>query len=148
MQIPFLSQLQTLTGPTVNKIVGAGPAGPARTAAERWLQHVLHGLPELLAAAVGEISSGQLLASYTTAREFSPAKIIGFNAEVIRQQRQAMRALQLPPDEQLTELLITLRTQLHLLRLLPDGQRFLYVAVDCRDTNLGIAREVMRTCET
>ncbi|RSK46334.1 hypothetical protein [Hymenobacter perfusus] len=148
MQIPFLSQLQTLTGPPVNKIVGVASAGPARLAAEQILQHVLHGLPELLAAAVGQIASGQLLASYTTSRDFNPAKIIGFNAEVIRQQRQAMQALHLPPDEQLTELLITLRTQLHLLRLLPDGQRFLYVAVDCRDTNLGIAREVMRTCET
>ncbi|MCA8833403.1 hypothetical protein [Hymenobacter pini] len=148
MQIPFLSQLQTLTGPAINKVVGAGTAGPERTAAERLLTNVLRGLPELLAAAVGQVATGHMLASYTTNREFNPAKIIGFNAEVIRQQQQAMRALQLPADEQLTELLITLRTQLHLLRLLPDGQRFLYVAVDCRDTNLGIAREVMRTCET
>ncbi|MBT9393165.1 hypothetical protein KLP40_08310 [Hymenobacter sp. NST-14] len=148
MQIPFLHHIQSLTGPPVNKIVGTAPAGPERTAAERVLTRVLSGLPELVAAAVGQVASGQLLASYTTSKDFNPAKIIGFNAEVIRQQRQAMQALRLPPDEELTELLITLSSQLHLLRLLPDGKRFLYVAVDCHDTNLGIAREVMRTCET
>lgn len=148
MQIPFLQQIQTLTGPPVNKVVGTAPAGPERTAAERLLTRVLQGLPELIAAAVGQVASGQLLASFTTTKEFNPAKIIGFNAAVIRQQQQAMKALQLPPDEQLTELLITLSSQLHLLRLLPDGKRFLYVVVDCHDTNLGIAREVMRTCET
>lgn len=147
MQLPFLNRLQGLTGPVVNKIVSPLAAGPEREAAERILQHVLTGLPELVAAAIVQESSGHALATYTTAREFNVSKVIGHNAEVIRQQRQALLALQLPAEEQLEEVLITLQTQLHLLRLLPDGRRFLYVVVDCRDTNLGIAREVMRTCE-
>ncbi|GAB2772847.1 hypothetical protein HNQ93_000825 [Hymenobacter luteus] len=147
MQLPFLNRLQGLTGPVVNKIVSPGAAGPEQTAAELILQHVLAGLPELVAAAVVLEDSGQALATYTTAREFNVGKVIGYNADVIRQQRLALKALQLPAEEQLEEVLITLRTQLHLLRLLPDGRRFLYVVVDCRDTNLGIAREVMRTCE-
>jgi predicted regulator of Ras-like GTPase activity (Roadblock/LC7/MglB family) len=117
-------------------------------AAERLLQQVLAGLPELIGAAVVQMDSGQALASYTTAREFSLSKVVGFNAEVIRQQHLAMQALLLPAEEQLEEILITLQTQLHLLRLLPDGQRFLYVVVDSRDTNLGIARAVLRTCKS
>lgn len=148
MQLPFLNRLQGLTGPVVNKIVSSGgAAGPERLAAERILQHVLAGLPELVAAAVVQVEGGQALATYTTAREFNLSKVLGHNAEVIRQQRLALAALRLPAEEQLEEVLITLQTQLHLLRLLPDGRRFLYVVVDCRDTNLGIAREVMRTCE-
>ncbi|QNH62612.1 hypothetical protein [Hymenobacter sediminicola] len=146
MPIPFLQRIQALAGSAVNKIVPAGP-GPAAAAAEQLLKQLLSGLPELLAAAVVEVESGQLLASYTTSREFNLSKAIGFNAEVIRQQRRAMQALQLPAEEQLDDILITLQNQLHLLRLLSDGRRFLYVAVDCRDTNLGIARAVMRTCQ-
>ncbi|SET93081.1 MULTISPECIES: hypothetical protein [Hymenobacter] len=149
MNIPFLHHLQSLTGPPLNKIVGVAPAGPGRANAEGLLRRVLGGLPELVAAAVGEVADGRLLASYTSSKDFDPAKIIGFNAAVLRQQQQALKALGLSEQqEQLTELLITLRRQLHLLRLLPDGKRFLYVAVDCHDTNLAIAREVMRTCDT
>ncbi|UOQ78799.1 hypothetical protein MUN84_09825 [Hymenobacter sp. 5516J-16] len=138
--------MQELAGPAVNKVVSAA-AGAEKVSAERIIHHLLAGLPELLGAAVVEVESGQALASYTTSREFNLSKVVGFNAEVVRQQGRALAALQLGPEEQLEEILITLHSQLHLLRLLPDGRRFLYVAVDCRDTNLGIAREVMRTCE-
>ncbi|OON68399.1 hypothetical protein B0919_14575 [Hymenobacter sp. CRA2] len=123
-----------------------GAATAERTAAEQVLHRVLAGLPELLAAAVVRIADGQVLASYTTARELNPDKVAAFNAEVVKQQRQALAALQ-QTDEALEDILITLRTQFHLLRVLADGRRVLYVAVDCRDTNLGIAREVLRTCE-
>lgn len=146
MPLSFLQRIQALAGPIVNKVVTTG-AGPAAVAAEQLLQRLLGGLPELLAAAVVEVDSGQMLASYTTSREFNLGKAIGFNVEVVRQQRKAMQAQQLPAEEQLEEILITLSNQLHLLRLLADGRRFLYVAVDRRDTNLGIARAVMRTCE-
>jgi len=146
MQIPFFQRLQALAGPTVNKIVAVG-TGPEVGVAEQLLQRVLTGLPELLGAAVVQIESGQALATYTTTRELNLSKVLSFNAEVIRQQRQAMRALLLPDEERLEEILITLQTQLHLLRLLPDGRNFLYVVVDCRDTNLGIARTVLRASE-
>jgi hypothetical protein len=146
MPIPFLQRLQTLTGPAVNKIVPAS-SGSDATAAEQLLQHVLVGLPELLGAAVVDVESGQALATYTTSRDFNVGKVLDFNAEVIRQQRRSMQALHLPAEEQLQEILITLNTQLHVLWLLADGRRFLYVVVDSRDTNLGIARAVIRTCE-
>ncbi|WP_022825199.1 hypothetical protein [Hymenobacter norwichensis] len=146
MPIPFLQRLQTLTGPAINKIVSTG-SGPDTAAAEQLLQRVLAGLPELIAAAVVEVESGQALATYTTARDFNVGKVLDFNAEVVRQQRRAMQALGLPIEEELSEILITLSNQLHLLWLLADGQRFLYTVVDCRDTNLGIARSVIRACE-
>ena len=146
MPITFLQRLQTLTGPAVNKIVPTG-SGPEAVVAEQLLQRVLTGLPELLGAAVVDVESGQALATYTTSRDFNVGKVLDFNAEVVRQQRRAMQALGLPADEQLSEILITLSNQLHLLWLLADGQRFLYTVVDCRDTNLGIARSVIRSCE-
>lgn len=146
MPIAFFQRLQTLTGPAVNKIVPTS-SGPDAIAAEQLLQRVLTGLPELIGAAVVDVESGQALATYTTARDFNVGKVLDFNAEVVRQQRRAMQALELPADEQLSEILITLSNQLHLIWLLADGQRFLYTVVDCRDTNLGIARSVIRSCE-
>jgi hypothetical protein len=46
--------------------------------------------------------------------------------------------------ERLDEMLFTLPSQLHLLHLAPSGLVFVYLAVESRDTNLGIARAVMR----
>ena len=38
----------------------------------------------------------------------------------------------------------TLASQLHLLRLGADGQHLLYLMVEEHDTNLALAREIMR----
>jgi len=146
MQVPFLNRLQGLAGVTVNKVVPTG-SGPEYQAAAQLLQRVLEELPELLAAAVIQIESGQPVATYTTSRDFNPTKIAGFNAALVQAQRHALTALSTAPDERLEEILITLPTQLHLLRLLTNNQQLLYVAVESHDTNLGIAREVMRSCE-
>ncbi|TPG65431.1 hypothetical protein [Hymenobacter nivis] len=145
MKIPFFQQLQSWAGQPVQQVVVA-TNGPARAGIERVLRHVLAELPEVLATAVVDVASGQLLASYAASREFRPGAVAGPNAEVVRQ-LGALLADGPPgtPPEALEEVLVTLRSQLHLLRLLPQGQQFLYVAVDCRDTNLGIAREVMRS---
>ncbi|OUJ76325.1 hypothetical protein [Hymenobacter crusticola] len=105
---------------------------------------MLNGLPELVAAAVVDVASGRALATYTSAHEFNPNKVVGFNAEVVKQTYGLLQALALG-DEQIEDILITLRNQLHLLRLLPDGEQLLYVVVDCRDTNLALARTVMQS---
>ena len=145
MPISFLQRLQELAGPAVNKIVGAG--GPDAASAERLLRQVLAGLPELLGAAVADAGSGQVLASYTTAREFSLSKAMVFHAEALRQQHRALAALEPGSGQQVQEMVVTLASQLHLLRVLPGGQQLVCVAVDARDTSLGIAREVLRACE-
>jgi hypothetical protein len=41
-------------------------------------------------------------------------------------------------------MLTTLRSQLHLLRLQPGGRHFLYLVADAHDTNLALARELVR----
>ncbi|UOQ53717.1 hypothetical protein [Hymenobacter cellulosivorans] len=144
MKIDFFSRLPFAGAGATHKVIANG-AGPERGAAEAILQQLLADLPELLIGAVVHLASGQALASYSTSRDFNLGKVCGYNAEVVRQTHQLLRALQLA-DEQIEDILITLRGQLHLLRLLPDGQRLLYVVVDCHDTNLALARAVMRAC--
>ena len=142
MKIPFLKQLQRLAGPTAPE-VELEASGPASAPIERAMQHLLAELPDLLMAAVVEVSSSKPLATYTAERSLRPAAVAGFNAEAVRQVQAAQRAAG-AAAEQLEEMLFTLPSQLHLLHLVPSGRVFVYLAVESHDTNLGIARAVMR----
>ena len=142
MNIPFLKQLQRLAGPVVQE-VEVEATGPVREPIERTMRHLLAELPDLLMAAVVEVSTGKPLATYTTERSLRPAAVAGFNAEAVRQVQASLRAMG-ATAERLDEMLFTLPSQLHLLHLAPSGRVFVYLAVESRDTNLGIARAVMR----
>jgi hypothetical protein len=144
MNLNFLKRLPFGAEIDTHKIILNG-SGPERVMAEQVLEYMLDGLPELLAAAVVQVSSGRALATYTSASEFNPNKVLGFNAEVVRQTHGLLQAISME-DEQIEDILITLRNQLHLLRLLPNGEQMLYLVVDCRDTNLALARTMMQTC--
>ena len=142
MKIPFLKQLQRLTGPAAQEVQVAA-AGPAREPLERAVRHLLGELPDLLLAAVVDVGTGKPLAAYAAEPSLRPAAVAGFNAEAVRQVQASLRAMG-ATAERLEEMLFTLPSQLHLLHLAPSGQVFVYLAVDSRDTNLGIARAVMR----
>ena len=99
-------------------------------------------LPELLSVTVINLNTGQALASYASSPGSDPGKAAAFNAEVVHQKRRALKALALP-NEKIEDILITLRQQLHLLRISQDDQLLLVLAVSTRDTNLAIARHVL-----
>jgi hypothetical protein len=138
MNLPFLRHLPGLGRQPLNRIVATTGAA----AAEACLQHLLAELPELLLAAVVKTESGQVLASYTSQPQLKPTGAAPFWTAIV-QQLQASQAAQGQPDEQLTEVLTTLLSQLHLLRLQLSGQHFLYLVVDAHDTNLALARELV-----
>jgi len=106
------------------------------------VQHILHDLPGLLAVAVVDISSGMSLASHSNSN-INPDTAAAYNTEVVKQKQKAISALKLQ-GESLDDVLITLTNQLHLLKLVNDGKKFIYLVVNPRDTNLAIAREVLR----
>ncbi|RZK21563.1 MAG: hypothetical protein EOO56_11170 [Hymenobacter sp.] len=120
----------------LHRIVADAPGAAAA------LHHLLGELPELLMAAVVATGSGRVVASYTSQPDLWPAAAASCWTAMVQQ--QASQAAQSQGDEQLEEILTTLPTQLHLLRLRPDGQQLLYLAVDAHDTNLALARELMR----
>jgi predicted regulator of Ras-like GTPase activity (Roadblock/LC7/MglB family) len=111
------------------------PAGQA-------VQNVLNDLPGLMAIAVVDISSGMSLASHTNS-SINPDTAAAYNTEVVKQKQKAMAALKLQ-GETMDDILITLTTQLHLIKLVGDGKKFIYLVVNSRETNLAIAREVLR----
>ncbi len=111
------------------------PAGQA-------VQNILNDLPGLMAIAVVDISSGMSLASHTNS-SINPDTAAAYNTEVVKQKQKAMAALKLQ-GEVMDDILITLTNQLHLIKLVGDGKKFIYLVVNSRETNLAIAREVLR----
>ncbi|MFD1872151.1 hypothetical protein [Hymenobacter bucti] len=111
------------------------PAGQA-------VQNIINDLPGLLAIAVVDISSGMSLASHSNS-SINPDTAAAYNTEVVKQKQKAIQALKLQ-GETIDDILITLNSQLHLLKIVNDGKKFIYLVVNSRDTNLAIAREVVR----
>ena len=112
------------------------PAGQA-------VQNILNDLPQTLAVAVVEVSSGMCLASHSNSPSLNPETAAAYNTEVVKQKQKAMAALKLT-GEKIDDILITLTNQIHLINLLEDGKKFIYLAITSRDTNLAIARDVLR----
>ena len=112
------------------------PAGQA-------VQSILDALPSLMAVAVVDIQSGMALASHSNAPGLNPDTAAAYNTEVVKQKQKAMTALKLQ-GERIDDILISLSNQLHLLNLTEDGKKFIYLVVNSRETNLAIAREVLR----
>ena len=114
----------------------SSPAGQA-------VQNIINDLPGLLAIAIVDISSGMTLASHSNSG-INPETAAAYNTEVVKQKQKAMTALKLQ-GEIIDDILITLTNQLHLIKLVDDGKKFIYLVVNSRDTNLAIAREVLRS---
>ena len=62
------------------------------------------------------------------------------NTEVVRAKMNTMAELGL--NDAIEDILITLTNQFHLIKL--AGNKFIYLVVNSRETNLAIAREVLR----
>ena len=122
------------------------PLAPAvpHPQATQCVEGILSDLPGLLAVAVVDTGSGMSLASHSNAPSINPDTAAAYNTEVVKQKQKAMAALKLT-DETIEDILISLTSQLHLLKLLNNGSKFIYLVVSARDTNLAIAREVLRS---
>lgn len=114
----------------------ANPAGQA-------VQNIIDSLPQLVAVAIVDAQSGMTLASHTNNPNLNPETAAAYNTEVVKQKQKAMSALKLA-GETIDDILITLTNQLHLINLLDGGKKFIYLVVNQRDTNLAIARDVLR----
>ncbi|TPG65432.1 hypothetical protein [Hymenobacter nivis] len=112
------------------------PAGQA-------VQNILTDLPQLMAVAVVDATSGMSLASHSNSPSINPDTAAAYNTEVVKQKQKAMAALKLS-GETIEDILISLTNQLHLIKLNATGTKFIYLVVNMRDTNLAIAREVLR----
>jgi|GEM_PF-343697 len=115
-----------------------------RAEAEVLVRNVVRELPDFLTVAVVDSATGQILAGQWAGHSGGAVEVAVANAEIVRQTRQAIEALALAPAEQLQDILVTLSRQLHVLQVLPQHGWLLYLAIRTQDTNLALARAVLR----
>jgi hypothetical protein len=115
-----------------------------RAQAEVVVRRVVQELPDFMTVAIVDGASGRILAGQWAGHSGGAVEVAAANAEIVQQTRLAIEALQLGPEELLEDILITLRKQLHLMRVLPAQNWLLYLAVRTQDTNLALARTVLR----
>ena len=106
------------------------------------VQDILTELPTLLAVAVVETETGMPLASHANIADFDIETAAAYNTEVVKAKLKAIQALKL--NQTVQDILLTLTDQLHLLKLAADGSKFIYLAVNARDTNLAQARMILK----
>lgn len=136
MRIPFLQKV------AVRKIT-SDAAGTSREQATQLLEGLLQELPELLLATVVDLDSGRLLAAYTKQAQSDPYKV---TAHTVATARHLARVSAQPglATQQLQDLVLVLDNQLYVLRLTPNRQWGCLLLVYTHDTNLALAREVLR----
>ncbi|CUH75579.1 hypothetical protein [Tropicibacter naphthalenivorans] len=92
-----------------------------------------------IGACLVDSESGLMLASESSNRKFDLEAAGAANTEVVRAKNAAIKALGL--DDHIEDILITLGSQLHLIRpLAANPSVFVYVALDRENANLGLAR--------
>jgi len=92
----------------------------------------------VIAAAVVDLDSGMTLAAKSNRADFDLAVASAYNSELVKQKMKILRTLNLKST--LEDMLLTLSDQFHLIKFLPGGTAFLYLAADRSGTNLGILR--------
>ena len=95
----------------------------------------------VIATAVVDLESGMTLAAKSNRSDFDLAVASAYNSELVKQKMKIMRALNLKAS--LEDMLITLSDQFHLLKFLPGGSSFVYLAADRSGTNLAILRNAV-----
>jgi hypothetical protein len=92
----------------------------------------------VIATAAVDLESGMTLAAKTNRPEFDLAVASAYNSELVKQKLKIMKTLNLKCA--MEDMLITLSDQFHLIKFLPGGTSFLYLAVERSGTNLAILR--------
>lgn len=102
---------------------------------------VRKNIPGYIAVAVTEIKSGISYYSDTAVAEFDPELASAFNLEVVKAKLNAISALDL--DEKIDDILISLKSQLHIIDISENNEYFIYLAVDSTKANLGMTKALL-----
>lgn len=97
----------------------------------------------VIATAAVDLESGMTLAAKSNRSDFDLTVASAYNSELVKQKMKIMKALKL--NSSLEDMQLTLTDQIHVIRLLPGGTGFIYLAADRGATNVAILRKAMAT---
>src|SRR5262245_30525875 len=110
-------------------------------ATEKQLTEVLEKISQeasgFIAASLVDLESGMTLAVKTSRTDFDLTAASAYNSELVKQKLKIAKTLGLSGTVE--DMLISLTDQIHLVKMVGTGM-FLYLAVDRRQSNLGIVR--------
>lgn len=92
----------------------------------------------VIATAVVDLESGMTLAAKSNRGDFDLTVASAYNSELVKQKLKIMKALNLKAS--LEDMVLTLTDQIHVIKIMPGGASFLYLAADRGSTNLAILR--------
>lgn len=95
----------------------------------------------VIACSAVDLESGMTLAAKSNQQDFDLAVASAYNSELVKQKMKIMKALNLKST--LEDILLTLSDQIHVIRMLPGGKGFLYLAADRSSTNVAILRSAL-----
>jgi len=95
----------------------------------------------VIGSAVVDLESGMTLASKSNRSDFDLTVASAYNSELVKQKMKIMKALKL--NSTLEDMLLTLSDQTHIIKLMPGGAGFLYLAAPREGTNLAILRNAI-----
>ena len=98
-----------------------------------------------IAVALADYDSGEVCDVRNTRPNFDIAAATVLNAQVIRSKMSLLKALGI--SDSIGDISISCEAQHHIMRLLNSGHRFLYLAIDRRLGNLGMARHSLAQIE-
>jgi hypothetical protein len=97
--------------------------------------------PGFIAVAVTEIKSGISYYTNSVVKDFDPELAAAFNLEVVKAKLNALSALGL--NDSIDDILINLKTQIHIIDVSENNEYFIYLAVDGSKANLGMTKALL-----
>lgn len=104
------------------------------------LNQVAEDVNGFVGASIVDLESGMPLASKTTRPDFDLEVASAYNSEMVKGKQKTIEALGL--DAKLEDMLLTLDTQLHLIKMITP-ETFMYLAADRSSTNLALLRSAV-----
>lgn len=104
------------------------------------IEAIAQDINGFVGASIVDIESGMPLASMSRRPDFDLDVASAYNSEMVKAKRKTIAALGL--DAVLEDMLLTLDSQLHLIKLL-EGNTFLYLAAEREATNLALLRSAV-----
>ncbi|MEP6881060.1 MAG: hypothetical protein ABI866_03650 [Dokdonella sp.] len=95
----------------------------------------------VIATAAVDLESGMTLAAKSNRSDFDLTVASAYNSELVKQKLKIMKALKL--NAALEDMVLTLTDQIHVIKMFPGANSFLYLAADRSSTNLAILRNAI-----